>query len=422
VNYNCRWLETKSLPPGENSPRIDGSNRASGAQTALLRCVHYFSGIRLETGGVARAVLDFCRVFAAAGNPTTLITGDATDVPAEWANSTSPDIPRLIEINPPRGRFALLNRSDKSRLRQALTDAQVLHLHTPWEPSNLQAAALARQANVPYVLSIHGMLDDWSMAQKRSKKRAFLKLAGNRLLRRAARVHFTAQAELEQAKKWLPIDNGVVLPLVMDLTPFENLPGPQLARQRFARLNQGGDKLLFLSRVHPKKGVDLLIKALADLHKRDRRALLFIAGPGEPDYLEQLRQLAAELGVGESVEFCGMVRGEEKVSLYQAADLFILPTSQENFGLVLIEALACRLPVITTRGVDIWKELSGAGASITDPDPLAIASAIEATLSDPTLNDRRERGRAWVCNELNPQKVVEDYESLYKQVSAEALK
>jgi glycosyltransferase involved in cell wall biosynthesis len=383
----------------------------------LVRCVHYLSRIRLETGGVVRSVLDFCQVFAALGNPTTLVTGDATDVPAEWASSTGQGIPRLIAINPPRGKFALLHRSDKARLREALADAQVLHLHTPWEPSNLQAAALARQAGVPFVLSAHGMLDDWSMAQKAFKKRAYLKLAGSKLLRRAARVHFTAQAELNQARKWLASDNGVVLPLVMDLSPFENLPGPDLARQRFAPLRQADTKLLFLSRVHPKKGVDLLIQALAELRRRGCTASLLIAGPGEQQYVESLKKLAAELGVGENVQFCGMIRGEEKLSLYQAADLFVLPTSQENFGLVLIEALACRLPVITTQGVDIWKELQSAGAMITDRSPLAIALAIENMLADPALNQRREQGRAWVLNELNPQKVAREYESLYEQIS-----
>jgi len=362
-------------------------------------------------------VLDFCQVFAALGNPTTLVTGDATDVPSEWADSTGRQIPRLIAINPPEGKFALLHRSDKARLREAIADAQVLHLHTPWEPSNLQAAALARQAGVPYVLSAHGMLDDWSMAQKGFKKRAYLKLAGGKLLRRAARVHFTAQAEHDQARKWLVSDNGVVLPLVMDLSPFENLPGPDLARQRFAPLRQADTKLLFLSRVHPKKGVDLLIKALAELRTRGRTASLLIAGPGEQPYVESLKKLAASLNVGENVQFCGMIRGEEKLSLYQAADLFVLPTSQENFGLVLIEALACRLPVITTQGVDIWKELQNAGAMIADRSPLAIALAIENMLADPALNQRREQGRAWVLNELNPEKVAREYESLYEQIS-----
>jgi len=146
---------------------------------------------------------------------------------------------------------------------------------------------------------------------------------------------------------------------------------------------------------------------------------LLVAGPGETRYVNQLRKLSAELGVGAQIEFPGMVRGVEKLSLYQAADLFVLPTSQENFGLVLVEAMACRLPVITTRGVDIWKELSEAGASIIEPTPAAIAAGIQTLLADPTFPQRGNRGRAWVLDKLDPQCVARRYESLYQQISDE---
>lgn len=394
-------------------------NQTPGAEVRLVRCVHYLSQIRLEAGGVVRAALDFCGVFAAMGNPTTLVTGNAMDIPDEWRRGTA-GMPKVVTIDPTAGRLALLSKLGKAQLQQTLEGAQVLHLHGPWEPSNLQAAALAGKAGVPYVLSAHGMLDEWSMQQKRTKKRAYLRVAGNRLLRRAARVHCTAQAELEQARKWLPIDNGVVLPLVMDLSPFESLPGPDRARGQFACLRTDETKLLFLSRIHPKKGVDLLIRAVAELQRRGRRATLLVAGPPDAYYIKQLRNLAAELGVGERVEFPGMVRGEEKLSLYQAADLFVLPTSQENFGLVLLEAMACRLPVITTRGVDIWRELSEAGAKITDRDPSAIATAIEAMLAESHLQQRGEQGRVWVLEHMDPRRVACQYEALYQQISDEA--
>ncbi len=386
----------------------------------MVRCVHYLSQIRLEAGGVVRAALDFCGVFAAMGNPTTLVTGDATDVPSQWLKATGEGTPRVVVIDPPAGRFSRLGQSGKAQFRQALQDAQVLHLHSPWDPSNLQAAALAREAKIPYVLSAHGMLDDWSMAQKRTKKRAYLTVAGNRLLGHAARVHCTAQAELDQARKWLPKDNGAVLPLVMDLSPFEKLPGAELARQRFPALQTSDTKLLFLSRVHPKKGVDLLIRAVGELRKRSRKVTLLAAGPAEPGYVEQLKQLAGQLGIEDRIEFPGMVRGEEKLSLYQAADVFVLPTSQENFGLVLLEAMACRLPVITTRGVDIWKELAEAGAAITERDPQAIASAIEDMLRTSNLSERGEKGRAWVFENMNPHCVASKYQELYQRIVDES--
>jgi glycosyltransferase involved in cell wall biosynthesis len=266
------------------------------------------------------------------------------------------------------------------------------------------------------------MLDDWSMARKRVKKRIYLALAGNRLLAGAARVHCTARAELEQARRWLPRDNGVVLPCVVDLCEYATLPGPEPARERFPAA-RGGDgwKLLFLSRVHPKKGVELLIQAAAELRRRGRACTVLIAGPGEPRYVQSLEKLSRDEGVGESVHFLGMTRGTEKVSLYQAADALVLPTSQENFGLVLVEALACGTPVVTTRGVDIWQELQDAGAQIADRTAAAIATAIESILGSPAgAKALGERGRRWTFDRLDPVRLATEYASLYKSIAQPA--
>ncbi len=115
-----------------------------------------------------------------------------------------------------------------------------------------------------------------------------------------------------------------------------------------------------------------------------------------------------------------MVRGIEKISLYQACDLFVLPTHQENFGLVLPEAMACGTPVITTRGVDIWPELESGGATIVDGTPEAIARAIKDLLSDPeALAARGERARRFVCDWLNPTDLAARYEAMYRDAIAD---
>jgi glycosyltransferase involved in cell wall biosynthesis len=386
----------------------------------VIRCVHYLPSIRLEEGGVARAVLDFCGAFAALGHPTSLITGDAADVPAAWmsASAQGAGTPRVVKIDAPGRTLGLLRHRAKSNAAEALRDADVLHLHAPWLQSNLQLASLARRTGLPYVLSAHGMLDDWSMSQKRLKKRLYLTLFGNRLFRNAARIHCTAQAELQQAGRWFGPEKGVVIPLIMDPAPFRDLPGPELARGRFAPLRGDEPKLLFLSRVHPKKGIELLLRAAAELrHRRGRPCTVLIAGPGEPTYVASLQTLATELGIDQATHFLGMVRGAEKLSLYQAADCFVLPTSQENFGFVLLEAMACGTPVVTTRGVDIWQELEGAGASIVERTADAVASAIERSVADPTAAAALgQRGRQWVLDYIEPTRVAREYETLYRSI------
>jgi glycosyltransferase involved in cell wall biosynthesis len=158
------------------------------------------------------------------------------------------------------------------------------------------------------------------------------------------------------------------------------------------------------------------------LTARNLRLNLIVAGPEDPavaGYELHLRQMAAKLGVAASVHFIGMIKGELKISLSQASDLYILPTYQENFGIALVEAMACGTPVITTKNVDTWRELQQGGeVYITDTDPGSIADTIEEALSDRgALTQRGERGRRWVLDYLEMSKVTNSYLDIYKKVA-----
>jgi len=386
-----------------------------------MKIVHSIDRLRLELGGVVRAVLDMAGVLAQHGCDVTLLTFDATDAPPDWLNPPEAGRPTCRQLPVPAGPLGRFSRAQLRDIEPHLRQADALHLHTPWVPSNLQLAAIARRLGIPYVLTIHGMLDDWSMAQKTLKKRAYLALGARAMLERAAFVHCTASAERDQAIRWMPRARTRVVPLVFDLEPFRTLPGPGLARQAYPALDSGDPTILFLSRLHPKKRPDLVLEAAALLRDRGRPVQAFLVGTGEPDYEQHLRQRAAQLGLGDRALFPGLVTGQTKVSLYEAADVFVLPTQQENFGFVLPEALACRTPVVTTRGTDIWADLeSSGGAVIVDPvTPAALADAIADLLADP---DRRrqmgERGRQWVLDTLDPDAVAGRLLDLYASARA----
>ncbi|MDZ4657284.1 MAG: glycosyltransferase [Bythopirellula sp.] len=380
-----------------------------------LSIVHFFPRIRLEEGGVVQTVLDLCRSLAEKGHHVTLATSDATDVASSW-KAAEPNCPRFLEL--PRSTWlrSRLSIQALKNFESILGTVDVVHLHTPWELSNLQLSNILFRKQVPYIVTVHGMLDDYSMRQKGVKKRAYLALGGRRLFRRATTVHFTAEAEKEQALPWIPGKYlSVVQACAMDLTPYENLPGPESALTAFPQLNSPRQKILFLSRLHPKKGVDLLLRAASLLKSQGFKADLLIAGPGDEAYVNELKQLANQLGLSDSTHFLGMVRGSVKLSLYELADVFVLPTHQENFGLVLPEALACGTPVVTTRGTDIWRELAEAGATIVENQPSELARAISEILSNA---ERRlalgEQGRQYVKNWLAEDKVLAGYEQMYR--------
>lgn len=384
-----------------------------------MKVLHYLPAIRLELGGVVRAVLDMTTLLASRGIEVTVITHDQTDLPQAWKDGGG-GVPRVVDLGPVKSKLRRLGATQLEDVRKQIRSHDVVHIHACWNWANNQIARLADTEATPYVQSIHGMLDDWSMAQSTPKKKLFLKLGGRRTLRGARAVHCTAQAELDQAQKWFAPARGVVCPLVFDLDPYHELPGPDLAREAFAEhLEEGVPVVLFLARVHYKKGVDVFIRSIAELKRRGIACRALIAGTAEtPGYMDEMRALAASEGVGDITGFLGMVSGATKLSLYQLADVFSGPTSQENFGFVFPESLACATPVITTKGVDIHPELtSSGGAIISDRTPSAFADATSELLADPArARAMGQRGRAWVFEHLEPQAVASRYEELYRSV------
>jgi glycosyltransferase involved in cell wall biosynthesis len=261
------------------------------------------------------------------------------------------------------------------------------------------------------------MLDDWSMSQKPWKKKLFMSMSGRQFLQSARRIHCTAEGELSQAKKWIGDSETAVLPCLTDLNPFEKLPGPESALSLLAPAHRGDLKMLFLSRIHEKKGIDILIRAAALMRDAGMKFIVMIAGTGDPFYKDELYRLVAELNLRDRVFFLGLVTGMQKISVYQSADLFVLPTAQENFGLVLTEALACGTPVLTTNGTDIWPEVQAAGGEITDRTPEAIAAAATKLLNDPADRKARGiRGREWIFSNLAVETVSKRYEALYREM------
>lgn len=387
-----------------------------------MRILHYLSEVTLVHGGVVRSVLDITKGLASIGHEVTLACFDDTSVPAEWRDRSAlrADLPRAVTLAwpglpKPIRRF---RTTEVESMTREIRACDVLHLHGPWESTNHQLAAIARTLNKPYILSIHGMMDDWCMAQGALKKRIYVAARVRTMARGAAAVLFTAEGEKRQVMKWLPVvdpDRARVLPLLFDMSEFESLPGPAIAREKYEALRTDGPIILFLSRLHPKKGVELLIDACAILKPEKHRFRLAIAGSGDPAYEAVLTRRAIDAGLSDRTYFLGMVTGREKVSLLQAANVCVLPTSQENWGFVILESMAAGTPVVTTRGVDIWPELqAGGGTTIADATPGAIAHAVRSMLDNPErARSMGALGRDWVRGWLEPGRVLGEYERLY---------
>lgn len=372
-----------------------------------MKILHYCARLRLKDGGVVRAVLDVTSALAQSGKSTTLLCTEGEDWPDHQSGV------QLMTTGSFDKKPIRFSRERLDSLRACIAEADVLHLHTPWEPANVQLAKLAREEGTPYVISVHGMLDDWVMKTSTLKKRLFLLLGGRTMFKHASVVHCTAHDESRQANRWIPKSVFKVIPLVFDPSSFLHPPPTSDPDKHWKPSQEDVPVILFLSRLHPKKGVERLLEATSMMQSKIK---VIIAGSGETDYEKQLLQQCESAGLTGQVEFVGFVKGDRKIALLRLADLFVLPTSQENFGIVFAEAMGCKLPVITTKGVDIWNELEASGgAIIVENSSKSIATAIESLLADPQkLKTMGVQGQSWVKDTFGGDAIINRYVEMYR--------
>lgn len=380
------------------------------------RVVQVVENVHLDHGGTVRYALDLAEACAAHSIPTTLLTRDARDVPDSWT-----DNPLLRVEELPKGPGPFLGKAERTAAAQLIRTADVVHLHCVWRPMSATLASIARQTGRQYVISTHGMLDDWCMDQKSLKKRLYLLMRGTRMYRNSGAMIVSSEGERLQASRWLAGCRVEVIPPILPLDEFDQPAGEEAALLRFGAdgskaIEPGVPTVLFLSRLHYKKGVEHLIAAAELLSKQNLSFRVVLAGTGDAGYENTLREMIRRADLEGVVSLVGLVTGLDKRSLYETADVVVLPSHQENFGLVLTESLASGTPVITTKGVDIWPELEvSGGAVISESDPNSLASAIcDLLADDQILTEMGTTGRSWVRETYDPAKVIGRFTELYR--------
>jgi len=294
----------------------------------------------------------------------------------------------------------------------------LVHIHWLFDFSSIAAARAAVAARVPFVLHPHGSLDPFLSRRNHHFKRLYLATIGRPLLSRAAALVFTAERERRQAT-YRPRRTEWVVPVGVDLTEFMPIPPPGTFRTAFPDVR--GPFLLFLGRLSPQKGLDLLLGAFQKLLTRRPDLWLVIAGPDYRGYESTVRALAASLGVERRVVFPGLLSHQLKLGAFVDAELFVLPSYAENFGAVIIEALACGLPVVISDQVNIQQELNAAGvATVVQCGVGSVAEGIATTLDDTAFRARvRVDGPALVRREYTWDAIVPILIERYEQVLSE---
>ena len=333
-----------------------------------MRILHVASSLDPRGGGVAEAIRQMGAALVRAGHATEVATVDAPG--AEWLRDLSFPVHAL---GPSRGSYQYA-RGLETWLRARRGDFDCLVTHGLWQHHGF--AAWRAWENERRFVFTHGMLDPWfkrTYPKKHLKKWLYWPWAEYRILRRARAVFFTCEEERRLAREsfWLYRANEAVNPLGIEEPPGDPGRQKEMFLEKFPGL-RGKRVVLFLGRLAVKKGCDLLVEAL---HRKaahlGEQGVLVLAGPEEQNdrpYIAELRAVVKR----DALPVCwpGMLTGDLKWGALHAAEAFVLPSHQENFGLAVVEALACGKPVLVSNRVNIWREIEADKVGLVGDDTL----------------------------------------------------
>lgn len=362
-----------------------------------MRVLHVIPATAARYGGPSRAVVGMCQALQRMGAAPLIASTDAdgpSRLPVELGKETVYEGVRAVFFPRQFGESLKFSWPLARWLHRRIGGFEIVHIHAVFSHACLSAARACRLAGVPYVVRPLGTLAPWSLAQKRWRKRLLWQLAGRRMVGGAAAIHYTSVGERRQVERTLGVVGGWVIPLGIDERRPDTGSGDGLFRSSYSALGKS-PYVLFLSRIDPKKRLESLIDAFARVTSqpslRDWR--LAVVGDGDTAYVERIRRRAVSTSAGDRIVFAGWLDGARKASALCGAELLVLPSHQENFGLSALEALASGVPVLLSDGVDIGEEVRMAGAGWIAP---LGQDALRTTLEEVLTNDaeRRRRGLA----------------------------
>jgi glycosyltransferase involved in cell wall biosynthesis len=368
--------------------------RREGAATAsrAMRVLHVTPSFApaWRYGGPIRVVLQLCQALRRAGVEVEVATTNCDgpedlDVPLDRSTEFE-RVPVRYFRRWPRADYAF-STSLAAFLSRETRHFDLVHITSTFSFPALAAGIAARRSGIPYIVSPHGSLEDWSLRQKRVKKLPYWVLFERRHLSRASAIHCTAETERTSVLRQIPSAPTIVVPNGIEPVIVD----PSQPRS--------GEQVVFLGRVHPKKGFDVLIPALTTVARAFPEVETIVAGPDEGGYWSAVQHWIDQASPRPRVKYVGAVNGDDRFRLLAASTVFVLPSHSENFGVSILEAMACGTPVVVSRNCP-WKVVEDVGAGFwTVNTPAAVADALLQVLRDP-LEARRmgEAGRRLAAN------------------------
>ncbi|MGC1219869.1 MAG: hormogonium polysaccharide biosynthesis glycosyltransferase HpsP [Phormidesmis sp.] len=268
----------------------------------------------------------------------------------------------------------------------------IAHIHALFSPVSTSAATVCRWKKLPYIMRPLGTLDPADLKKKKQIKKLYAALLEKPNLAGAAAIHFTSELESKVSERFGVSTPGIVVPLGVALPDLPDRTASQLALKEQFDIPDNRPIVLFMSRIDPKKGFDLLLPALNMLYKSNCPFHFFLCGanPQDREYENSIRQQIKSSDWASWATLSGFVSGELKAQILSAADVFVLPSYYENFGIAVAEAMAAKIPVVISDQVHIWPVIEDSKSGWVVPTAVEpLIEALKAALADAQERDRR---------------------------------
>jgi glycosyltransferase involved in cell wall biosynthesis len=299
---------------------------------------------------------------------------------------------------------------------QETSKFDLVHIHELWSHPHLAASRAARKSGKPYVVTVHGGLEPWAINHKALKKKVYSVLFQRRILQKAAALHAITLGETKHIRAF-GVDNRILMiPNGINPEEFQNLPSRWELTQFYPRL-AGKQVVLFLGRLHPIKGLDILARAFGKIARGRGDLCLLVVGPDSEGYQAEVVKILTVEGALDKAIFAGMLTGHEKLAALGGADVFVLSSYSEGFSMAILEAISCGLPVIVTHQCHFPEVAEARAGLVIEPDVEQLAAALENLLNEPELRQEMgSNGRRLLAEKFTWDKVADQIIEMYKEV------
>ena len=370
-----------------------------------------------EWGGPVKVVNELAGALEAIGVSSEIISaqGRRVGTPGTVTN----DIPiHLFETGPLARLWTAHTPGLKKTLAGKIPDFDLVHIQQLWHYPGYIASKIARSRNVPYIVTIHGELNEWNLQQKRLKKQIYMTAIQRGILQKSAALHAITPAESNRIRQ-LEIETPVaMIPNGIHTEEFENLPDRSQFVSRYPEL-ENRLIVLFLGRIQQKKGLDILAQAFGNLVRTRDDVRLVVAGPDEDNTLTEVKTILKSHGALEKAVFPGMLTGEHKLEALSAADIFTLTSYSEGFSVALLEALSAGLPLVITDECNFPEVGDSRAGFVVRANDSETASALTSLLDSADLRrEMSENARRLVRSNYTWERIAEKMFTLYGNVIA----